>query len=69
MTTAHSTPQPIQPLLLRIDEAAHLLSLGRSTIYKMIARGELPVVKCGTARRLPLDALKAWIDAHTEYPA
>jgi excisionase family DNA binding protein len=69
MTTADPIPQLTQPLLLRIDDAARLLSLGRATIYKMIANGELPVVKCGTALRIPLDDLKAWIDARTEYQA
>lgn len=69
MDTEQPTPQSIQPLLIRIEEAARLLSLGRSTIYEMIYKGELPSVECGTARRIPLDALKAWVEAKTKYRA
>ncbi|NTU81346.1 MAG: helix-turn-helix domain-containing protein [Chloroflexales bacterium] len=67
MTSAQPNSQPTQPLLIRIDEAARLLSLGRSTVYELVYKGELPVVKCGNARRIPLAALHAWIDTHTEY--
>lgn len=36
-------------LLLRIEEAADLLSIGRSTIYDLLNRGELPSVRIGGA--------------------
>lgn len=67
MTTANPTPQPTQPLLLRVDEAARLLSLGRTKVYELMSAGVLPFVKCGTARRIPLAALTQWVEAHTEY--
>lgn len=67
MTPAQPVPQSTQPLLLRIDEAARLLGLGRSTVYEMLYKAELPYVKYGSARRIPYAALQAWIDAHTEY--
>ena len=51
-----------EPLLVRVEEAARLLSLSRSTIYEMIDRGELPSIRCGTARRIPLAALHAWVE-------
>jgi excisionase family DNA binding protein len=57
----------ITPLLVRVDEAARLLSLGRSTIYEMIASGELPLVTYGTARRIPVAALEQWVAARTAY--
>lgn len=66
METDQPAFQPSPPLLLRIDETARLLSVARTTVYGMINRGELPVVKCGTARRIPLDAVRAWIATHTE---
>lgn len=53
-------------LLVRVEEAARLLSLGRSTVYEMIASGELRAVKCGAARRIPVAALQQWIADHTE---
>lgn len=69
MTTAYPTTQPIQPLLLRVDEAARLLGLSRSTVYEMLYKGELPFVMVRTVRRIPLAALAQWVEAHTEYHA
>ena len=55
----------IEPLLVRVEEAARILSLSRSMIYQMLDRGELPSVRCGTARRIPLAALHAWVVRQT----
>jgi excisionase family DNA binding protein len=64
---AEQNPQTvaIEPLLVRVHEAARLLSLSRSTIYEMLDRGELPSVRCGAARRIPLAALRAWVERQT----
>ncbi len=51
-----------EPILVRVEEAARILSLSRSTIYEMMDAGELPSVRRGTARRIPLAALRAWVD-------
>jgi excisionase family DNA binding protein len=56
---------PEQPLLLRPEAVAHLLGLGRSKVYEMIAAGELPVVRIGTAVRVPRDELLKWIRERT----
>ena len=61
--TKNQTPAPhVEPLLVRVEEAARILSLSRSTIYEMMDRGELQSVRCGTARRIPLAALRAWVE-------
>ena len=49
------------PLLLRAEEAAKLLSLGRSTVFQMLATGELPAVRVGRAVRVPRAALEQWV--------
>jgi len=41
------------PLLLRVGEAAKLLSLSRSTVYQLVAKGEIAVVRLGRATRIP----------------
>lgn len=56
---------PIEPLLVRVEEAARLLSLSRSTLYEMMDAGELPSVRRGTARRIPVAALREWIARQT----
>ena len=57
------------PLLLRAEEVAQMLGLGRSKVYEMMAKSELPVVRIGTAVRVPRKALEAWIDEHTNSAA
>lgn len=54
-----------EPLLVRVEEAARLLSLSRSTIYEMLDAGELPSVRRGAARRIPVAALRAWVERQT----
>ncbi|WP_216361427.1 helix-turn-helix domain-containing protein [Candidatus Chloroploca asiatica] len=58
-------PLPLEPLLVRVEEAARILSLSRSTIYEMMDAGELPSVRRGTARRIPVAALRAWVARQT----
>jgi excisionase family DNA binding protein len=50
-----------QTLLLKADEAAKLLSLGRSKVFLMVATGELPSVRVGRAVRIPRAELEEWV--------
>lgn len=55
------TENPNQPVLIRLDEAARLLGLGRSKTFEMAARGELPgVVRFGRSVRIHRAALERW---------
>jgi len=53
----------MEKLLLRPNEAAELLGVGRSTIYALLASGDVPSVRVGRSVRLPLEALKQWVAA------
>jgi excisionase family DNA binding protein len=55
----------VEPLLVRVEEAARILSLSRSTIYEMMDAGELPSVRRGMARRIPVAALREWVSQQT----
>ncbi len=57
-----------QPLLLRAEEAAKLLSLGRSKVFEMLASGELPAVRIGRAVRVPRTALERWVRERSGEP-
>ena len=42
----------------RVDEACRFLGVGRSTLYVLMAGGDLPVVRIGRCRRIPWAALR-----------
>lgn len=48
--------------LLRVEEAAAWLGLGRTKTYELVARGELPSVCIGRSRRVPLSALQTFVE-------
>lgn len=54
---------PELPLLLRAEEAARLLGLGRSTVFALLATGELPAVRVGRSVRVSRAALQHFIAA------
>lgn len=49
-------------LLLRVPEAAELVGLSRARFYKEIQRGAIRTVKIGTAVRIPVDDLRAYVE-------
>jgi excisionase family DNA binding protein len=54
-----------EPELLRVTEAARLLALSRTKVYEMAEREEIPVLRIGTAVRIPRRRLLEWIQAQT----
>jgi len=58
-------PQPEDRLLLNATEVARLLGLGRSTIFSLLAAGELPAIRIGRSVRVPRAALERWIEDRT----
>jgi excisionase family DNA binding protein len=56
------------PMLLRTTEVGRLLGLGRSTIFELLAAGELPTVRIGRAVRVPRQALEDWMWQRTVEP-
>jgi excisionase family DNA binding protein len=43
-------------LLLSVEQAAQALGIGRSTLYELIAAGEVETVHIGRSCRVPLEA-------------
>ncbi len=50
-------------MLLTVQEAAFLLGVKPTEVYRMISAGELPVFKIGRAVRIPVKQLKEYIQA------
>lgn len=53
-------------LLLRPEEAAKALGVGRSTVFELIRAGELRSVKIGKLRRIPSEAVREYVDGLTD---
>jgi len=51
-----------QKLTVTVPEAAAMVSVGRSTGYELVASGEWPSITIGRSVRVPVDALRAWVD-------
>lgn len=54
-----------EKLLIKPMEAARMLSVGRASIYRLIAEGVIPSVRLGGSLRVSLDGLREWINAHS----
>ena len=53
-----TTTGRLQPLLVGIPDACGALGLGRSTVYELIAKGDLEARKVGRRRLVTADSLK-----------
>lgn len=53
----------VQPeaLLLTVEEAAEMLVIGRSLMYELIRDGSIATIHIGRLRRVPREALTAYI--------
>jgi excisionase family DNA binding protein len=59
----------MERLLLKPEEAATALGLGRATTYALLATGTLPSVRVGRAVRVPAEALRQWVADATSGPS
>ena len=50
------------PLLVTVLEAARLLAISRTSVYEMLAAGQLHPIHLGRSVRISLDELHAYID-------
>jgi excisionase family DNA binding protein len=48
--------------LYSVEEAAQLLSLGRTFTFQLVAAGEIRSIKIGRRRMIPHDALDEYIE-------
>ncbi|MEV6316741.1 excisionase family DNA-binding protein [Streptomyces sp. NPDC051776] len=48
-------------VLLTVEEAARRLRIGRTTCFKLVSTGEIESVMVGRLRRVPPDALRAYV--------
>lgn len=51
--------------MLRPREAAEVIGVGRTQLYKLVKAKIIPSCKVGNSIRIPVAALRAWIEAQT----
>jgi excisionase family DNA binding protein len=56
----------MEKLLLTPEEAAEALGVGRSRVYDLMRTRVFPSVKIGRARRVPVSAVRGYVDQLTD---
>jgi excisionase family DNA binding protein len=51
----------MESILLRVEEVAELLGLGRTKVFEMLAAGDLPTVRIGRCLRVPRENVERWV--------
>ncbi len=54
--------QALEVLLLTMTEAASVLSIGRTTMYELVASGEIEAVHIGRSARVPVAAVEEFVE-------
>ena len=49
--------QPVEPICVRINDAARMICAGRTKLYELISSGELETLKIGNATRVTTASL------------
>lgn len=57
-----SSPLSIQPISMRMPDACRFTGISRSSLYLLIARGEIEVVKMGSSTLVLTESLKAFVN-------
>lgn len=52
----------VPTLLLRVEEAAPRLGIGRTSMYRLVMSGEVESVHIGFLRRIPAPCLQEYVD-------
>jgi len=67
--TSRQSATPCAPLLVSIDDAAGSLAVGRSTVTRLIRRGDLDALKIGSRTLISWKALEAFIASRSRAAA
>ena len=56
--------QAVEPICVRVNDAARMIGVGRTKLYELISSGELETVKIGKATRITTASLRKLVDRH-----
>ncbi|WP_230293369.1 helix-turn-helix domain-containing protein [Croceicoccus sp. Ery5] len=55
---------PVEPICVRVNDAARMIGVGRTKLYELIANGDLETVKLGKATRITTASLHNLVERH-----
>ena len=58
--------EPTGRLTLSVTEASESLGVSRSLMYELVASGQVPSIKLGKRRLVPVSALQKWISSEAK---
>ena len=59
-----SGQQTVEPICVRINDAARMIGVGRTKLYQLISSGELETIKIGKATRITTASLHKLVERH-----
>lgn len=58
----------LDPICVRVNDAARMIGVGRTKLYELIASGEIETVKLGKATRITTASLQELVRRRREFP-
>ena len=58
--------QDVVTKVLKVEDLAHMLSIGRNTAYELVRSGKIRSVKIGRSYRIPYSAVEDYLNASAE---
>ena len=59
-----SGQQSVEPICVRVNDAARMIGIGRTKLYELISSGELETIKIGKATRITTASLHRVVERH-----
>lgn len=56
--------RPVEPICVRVNDAARMIGVGRTKLYELISSGELETIKIGKATRVTTASLHRLVERH-----
>jgi len=61
-----TAPPSVEPICVKVNEAARMIGVGRTKLYELIASGEIEVIKLGKSTRITTASLHKLIKRQHE---
>ena len=52
-----TAPPPVEPICVKVNDAARMIGVGRTKLYELIASGEIEAIKLGKSTRITTTSL------------